>query len=270
MTRDRARKKAVRARMAATGEPYSVAARELDDPPAASAAVVREVIARVSATLAAPSARVENRRDSDFGSREPVPRSRPGPLGRLARLAAGAAWKRIAPEVDVAEVRERLLHQVGVGFVEPAAGRYQVDYDGYAQMFIDGQLFGGPSGFPLRPNNRVKKVPPPERDPLGLLRLLLGVTQARYSGAQAVRGTPCRAVAVVAGSAELTVWIDDEHVRRIESVWRAPGARHSGSVTETFELWEFGVPVGSLDWSRLPSFHGTGLPAARTASTGCK
>ena len=121
MTRDRARKKAVRARMAATGEPYSVAARELDDTPAASAAVVREVIARVNATLAAPSAWVENRRDSDFGSPEPVPRSRPSPLGRLARLAAGAAWKRIAPEVDVAEVRERLLHQVGVGFVEPAS-----------------------------------------------------------------------------------------------------------------------------------------------------
>jgi hypothetical protein len=42
-------------------------------------------------------------------------------------------------------------------------------------------------------------------------------------------------------------------------------------VTETFELWEFGVPVGSLDWSRLPSFRGTGLPAARIATcTGCK
>ena len=254
MTRDRARKKAIRARMAATGAPYSVAAHELDPQLPASDAVVREVIARVNATLAAPSARVEYRRDSDFGSPEPVPRPRPGPLGRLARLAAGATWKRIAPEMDVAEVRERFLHQVGVGFVEPAAGRYQVDYDGYAQMFSDGALFGGPSGAPLRPNNRVRRVPARERDPLGVLRLLLEVTQARYSGAEAVRGTPCRAVAVLAGSAELTAWIDDEHVRRIQSVWQAP----SGSVIQTFDLWEFGVPVGSLDWSRLPSFHATG------------
>ena len=254
MTRDRARKKAIRARMAATGEPYSVAARDLDDTPAARAAVVREVIARVNATLAAPSARVEYRRDSDFGSPEPVPRPRLGPLGRLARLTTRAAWKRIAPEVDVAEVRERFLRQVGVGFVEPAAGRYQVDYDGYAQMFTDGALFGGPSGAPLRPSNRVRRVPPRERDPLGVLRLLLEVTQARYAGAEAVRGTPCRAVAVLAGSAELTVWIDDEHVRRVRSLWRAP----SGSVIQVFELWEFGVPVGSLDWSRLPSFHATG------------
>ena len=42
VTRDRARKKAIRARMAATGEPYSVAARDLHDTPAARAAVVRE------------------------------------------------------------------------------------------------------------------------------------------------------------------------------------------------------------------------------------
>ena len=81
--------------------------------------------------------------------------------------------------------------------MEPAAGRYQVDYDGYAQMFIDGALFGGPSGAPLQPSNRVRRVPPRERDPLGVLRLLLEVTQARYSGAEAVRGTPCRAVAVL-------------------------------------------------------------------------
>jgi hypothetical protein len=29
-------------------------------------------------------------------------------------------------------------------------------------------------------------------------------------------------------------------------------------VIQVFELWEFGVPVGSLDWSRLPSFYATG------------
>jgi hypothetical protein len=29
-------------------------------------------------------------------------------------------------------------------------------------------------------------------------------------------------------------------------------------VKQTFELWDFGVPVGSLDWSRLPSFQAAG------------
>jgi hypothetical protein len=119
-------------------------------------------------------------------------------------------------------------------------------------------LFGGPSGALLRANNRVRRALPPEDDPLELLRLLRDVTRARYSGAESLRGTPCDAVAVLAGSAELTVWIDDEHVRRIQSEWRGPGPRRGGSVTLAFELWDFGVPVGSLDWSRLPSFRAPG------------
>jgi hypothetical protein len=266
VTRDRARKKAIRARMAATGEPYSVAARELDTTPPASDAAVREVIARVNATLAAPSARIEYRRESDLGPRPARPR--PGPVGRLARLAAGAAWKRIAPGVDAGELREAFFHPVGAGFVEPAAGRYQIDYGAYAQMYIDGELFGGQSGAPLRDNNRSRRAEPQNNDPLGLLGLLREVTQARYSRAETLRGTPCRVVAVLAGSAgltawlagsaELTVWIDDEHVRRIQSEARGPGPRHIGSVTQTFELWDFGTPAGSLDWTRLPSFRTPG------------
>ena len=257
MTRDRARKQAIRARMAATGEPYSVAARQLADAPPAGTGSLDEVIARVNATMAAPSARVEYRRDLDTGAPDRPPRPRPGLVGRLARLAAGAAWKRVAPEVevDVAQLRERFLHQVGVGFVAPAAGRYQIDFGGYAQAFFDGELFGGPSGAPLRPSNRVRRVPPRENDPLRVLGLLSEATQARYCGAETLRGTPCRAVAVLAASVELTVWIDHEHVRRIRSEWRDPDPRHSGSVKQTLELWDFGVPVGSLDWSCLPSFQ---------------
>ena len=255
MTRDRARKKAIRARMAAIEETYSVAARKLDAAPAASDAAVREVIARANTTLAAPSARIEYRRDSELVSPEQAVRRHPGPVGRLASLVAGAAWKRVAPEADVARLRERFLHQVGVGFVGPAAGRYQIDYGGYAQTYVDGTLFGGPPGAPLRAGNRPRRQRPPEDDPLGLLGLLREVTRARYSGTEALRGTRCRAVAVLAGSAELTVWIDDEHVRLIQSEWRAPTPRSVAAVTQTFELWDFGVPVGSLDWTSLPDFH---------------
>ena len=61
MTQDRARKKAVRARMAASGEPYSVAARKLAGQGPADDADRREVIARAQATLAAATARVEIR-----------------------------------------------------------------------------------------------------------------------------------------------------------------------------------------------------------------
>jgi hypothetical protein len=152
---------------------------------------------------------------------------------QLARLAAGAAWKRIAPGVDAGELlRGTFFHQAGVGFVEPAAGRYQIDYGAYAQMYMDGQLFGGLSGAPLGDNNRSRPELPRENDPLRLLGLLREVTRARYSGTETLRGTPCRAVAVLAGSAELTVWVDDEHVRRIQSEWhgRARCKRHEVSL----------------------------------------
>jgi hypothetical protein len=36
------------------------------------------------------------------------------------------------------------------------------------------------------------------------------------------------------------------------------GALEHVSRTATLELWDFGVPVDSLDWSRLPSFRAPG------------
>jgi hypothetical protein len=263
VTRDRARKKAIRARMAASGEPYSVAARKLDATPPGGDTAVREVIARVNATLTAPSARFEYRRETDIAPQQRQRQPRPGPAGRLARRAVSAVWKRLSPEVDAAELgemfREAFRHSVGVGLVEPAADRYQVDYGAYAQMYVDGQLWGGPSGAPLRANNRVRRAGQAS-DPLRLLRLLRAATQARYCGEETLRGTPCRAVAVRAGSAAFTVWVDDEHVRQIQPEWPGRGPRHSGSAktTETFEWWDFGVPADSLDWSHLPSFRAPG------------
>ena len=250
MTRDRARKRAIRARMAASGEPYSVAARKLDAMPPASDAAVREVIARANATLAAPSARFEYRRETDVAAQERRERPRPGPVGRLARRAARAVWERLSPEVDAAELgemfREAFRRTVGVGLVEPAERRYQVDFGAYAQMYFDGRLWGGPSGAPLR-TNRGRQATETADDPLGVLELLRGVTQARYCGEETLRGTPCRAVAVRAGAAAFTVWIDAEHVRRIESEWHGRGPHRGGSAktTTTFELWDFGVPAGS-------------------------
>ena len=263
MTRDRARKKAIRARMAVSGEAYSVAARKLDATPPANDTAVREVIARANATLAAPSARFEYRRETDAAVPERREQARPGPVGRLARRAAKSLWGRLSPEVDAAQLgemfREAFLHVAGVGFLEPAADRYQVDYGAYTQMYFDGQLWGGPPGFPLRAGNRDRRKGQVS-DPLRLLRVLRAATQARYLGEETLRGTPCRTVAVRAGAAACTVWIDDEHVRQIQPEYRGRGAGQSGpaKTTETFELWDFGVPADSLDWSHLPSFRAPG------------
>ena len=282
--------------MAATGEPYTVAARNLgvgslgvSGPPGAAQDAVRDVIACANRTLTAASARIEARSDADLPQgREWQGRRRPGLIGRLARFAGRAALERVAPGTDPADLLEAFLHQVGEGFVEPAAGRYLIDFGGYAQMLVDGRRFGGRSGAPLGPRHESRGKRRLD-DPFDLLRLAQNVTDARYAGAETVRGTPCRLVVATAGLAELTVWIDDQHVRRIQTVERASAASSrrattsasaptsasasptsasaptagasttstvSGtSKTDTLELWDFGVPVDSLDWSRLPAFR---------------
>ena len=263
VTRDRARKKAIRRRMAASGEPYNVAARKLPEQaplsgppgpaPANDAATVRVIIACAATTLAEPSARMEFRTDWEFAAR--AGRS-PGLAGRLVRRAARAAWARVAPDTDIASLRETFAHQVAVGYLEPARDRYLMNSGAYAEMRIDGTHFGGPPGAPLqrRPQSRAGAGGPEE--PLELLRLLQAATGARFTGEETLHGTACRLAAVTADSAELAVWADDEHIRRIQRVYSVPGEQGSTTKSLTLDLWDFGVPVDELDWSRLPSFAG--------------
>ena len=257
MTRDRARKKAIRARMAATGEPYSVAARKLAAAgPAGDAADVREIIARADKTLAEPSARIDFRIDTVL--RPEWPRPHPGLLGRLARFSARTVWERIAPDVSAADVREAFTHQAGEGFLEPGAARYQLDFGEYAEMRVDDGHFAGRPGTPLQARHRQRRPPTGLNEPLELLVLLPGTTDAHHVGDEMVRGTPCQMIAVRTGPAELTVWVDDQHVRRIRREEHASSGQASVSRIVSLELWDFGVPVSSLDWSRLPRFRAEG------------
>ena len=263
MTRDRARKKKIRARMAADGEPYSVAARKLSaqehqDTAAQDHVAVRDIIARTSATLAAPSARIEFRFDWATLVPWPAP-ARPGLIGRLARRAARAAWERIGSDEDPAALRDAFAHPVAVGFLEPAAGRYQIDWGHYAAMYVDGKRFEGPSGVLVQGRHSERRAPEPRSDPLALLRLPQGATGARHAGEETLRGTPCRVVAVTvpgtaSGPGELTVWLDDEHIRQVRFEELTPKL----SRTTTLELWDFGVPVDAPDRSHLPSFRSPG------------
>jgi hypothetical protein len=54
------------------------------------------------------------------------------------------------------------------------------------------------------------------------------------------------------------LWIDEEHIRRVRLEERASEKYSSVSKRRTLELWDFGVPADSLDWSRLPSFRTPG------------
>jgi hypothetical protein len=256
VTRDHARKKAIRARMDASGESYSTAARKLGADRATGDPVAADevIIARVNSTLASPGARIEIR--ADWGSRWGLGH-RSGPVGRLAMFAAKAAVKRISPETDLASVRERLkgalFQPAGEGFVEPASDRYQIDYGEIAEMQFNGQCYRGAPGTPLQQARQHGQEVP--ATPLELLRKLRDVTDARQVGHETVRGTPCQIIAARVGSAEFTVWIDDEHIRRVQSEESGSSERINLSLRKTLELWDFGAEDVSADWTHLPSFR---------------
>lgn len=258
MTKDHARKKAIRARMDASGEPYSTAARKLGAAEATGDPAADEVIiARVDATLASLRARLEMRSDwssdRDPGRQE---RRRPGRAERLATFAAKAAAKRISPETDLVSVREKLkqalLHPVGGGFVEPAADRYQIVFGRFAVMQVNGQHYRGVPGTPLQARHRSEEFPDA---PLELLRRLRNVTDAQQAGHETVRGTLCQIIAARVGSAGFTVWIDEEHVRRIQTEESGSSDRMNLSLRKTLELWDFGTEDISADWTHLPGFQ---------------
>lgn len=221
------------------------------------------VVAARERTLAAASARAELsiRHTVQWPVRS---RRRRGGLAEPLVVAGKAAGKRLWKLAR----RKARLYVTGEGVVDFDGRRYMVDYGAYAQLFVEGQLWGGRSGRPIstldpRPGDR----PPP----LWLFDLLAGVTHASDEGNEVVRGTTCRRFSIttdlsrasartpggVAAPAQprfedllalqVTVWLDDAHVRRL--------CRSTETMIETLELWDFGVAVADLDWSRVPTFR---------------
>jgi hypothetical protein len=219
VTQDRARKKAIRERMATSGEPYSVAARKLAAPgPASESEVVRAVTARAENTLAAPTARIEIRLYLD-GIWSPRGERRPALLARLAGSAVKAAWEGAISAKARTRLRDAFTRFAAAGIIEPAAGRYQLSGANPWAQYGD--------------------------DPLDWLRRLHSVSQAEYAGDETLRGTPCRKLAASDGILEFSVWIDEEHIRQVQTV--QPAGDEPGTMTKTVELWDFGVPARSPD-----------------------
>lgn len=144
------------------------------------------------------------------------------------------------------------------GVIDFQRRRYMMDFGSYAILYADGRQWGGASGRRLA---TLRAEEPKEIVPLWLPDLLDGVRAATEVGVETVRGAACRhfeadvdpahAASVLSGDwltqwveRPVDVWIDDAHVRRI-CAW-------ARSREQTLELWDFGLPVEQLDWTRLP------------------
>lgn len=273
MTKDRARKQDIRARMAASGEPYSVAARHLAGPGAAEPPIAAKVAACAGATAGEPGARMGIRVVIGLPwveTAQTPPGQRRGGVQGLARRLLGA-----------------LVHQgthiSGEGFAEPAARRYMIDGGGLGGFVCrEGMVEQGRHGRRLgRPRGEPEQFIVMHW--LWPLWALAGTVTARVDGTEAVRGVPCQrliaetdlARALAAGgngwpssfrpgagapaTAALAVWIDDRHVRRVRftqsptgEVSPEPADRADRASTVDVELWDFGASAAPLDWSRFP------------------
>jgi hypothetical protein len=236
------------------------------DPPAGPD--LDAVSACVQRTLDAPSVRVRYRYDLEL----------PGVTDEDRRQARGlrGLWRR-----GVGNFFNLLMHSAFAGFAEPAAGQYLVEHRGYAQLFADGRLYRGRAGRPLtaltpeRPGDADV-----DRNLFWPLWVLSGATGARFDGSE----TPGRRYIVQADLDQaaaarnltgdwpvhfvkdpppphppaFTVWTDGQYVRGVRFAKQAGNDITSdldgyGALTQ-LELWDFGVSVAHLDWSRLPDF----------------
>jgi hypothetical protein len=233
-----------------------------------------EVVACVERTLSVSRAWIELARDWTFT----WPQNRPGvhrrggllrPVGRLARTAGRAvgkaAWRRWTEDHDPG-------HLSAEGIIEPPARRHMIDFGSYAEIYKDGERWGGRSGRSL-----ATLAPwPADRliDLWWLMDVLRGTTAATVEGQETLRGARCRRIAaqVDLGRASaltegglhvpsverfedlsalpLTVWIDGQHVCRVRFREGDPG-----SSTLTLDLVDLDPDAGDLDWGRLPTFR---------------
>lgn len=256
--------------------------------PVSGVEAAREIVACAERTLAAASARIELHTEM-----KPPPDGWPRPrrakerlAGMLSMLLLRTMW-RLATRFRGAFRRrganrmpgfEQMFgaggfQLVGAGVAQPAQDKYMIDYGSYAKLHAEGTTFSGRSGRSLQ---ELHPSPLGEGagDGLWLLRLLPGTTNASPEGTDTLHGTVCRRLAAhvdmeraAAASAQqlpppqvgsfeelralpVTVWIDGQHVRRIRFE-HGTMPKH----LNTLDLWEFGVPVDDLDWSRLPAFR---------------
>jgi hypothetical protein len=142
------------------------------------------------------------------------------------------------------------------GVIDLTQRRYMLFDDEYAQLYSDGRVWGGDPGEKL-----VRWKGFREADPLALrpLDALQAVTSARKGGREQVRGVSCEIFACdvdaqrlfhewssQVSTLQMTVGVDGGgYVRRVQV--------YAEDRTWTIELWDFGLVVEDLDWTRLPT-----------------
>jgi len=207
---------------------------------AGSADLISEVVGVRERTLAAGNARIQLVSELLLES----PRREPSAFGRLVARTAKAAGAML---MRTPLRRLNFRRRVGEGVIDMVGRRYMLDYGHFAVLYTEGKLWGGRSGRAIATLEPWDEERP--REPLWLLDLLAGLTEATEIDTEVVRGTPCRhlrvavdvsraskatpgGVAVPARSSfnellalPMEVWSDDPTCGGCTSAWNATGPR---------------------------------------------
>jgi hypothetical protein len=257
VTSDHARKKAIRDRMAVTGEPYAEASRNLG---ATGTDAASAVIAAATRTLDAPCCRIVLRQEE---VKEPAaPR---GPLWSAAAVAGRAIGSRV-PRGLAESFSSNWSKE---GFASPSTDQYMISWGNRSEAAVGGQLYLGHPGRLVAEIPFTMPVSFSRDHPLWLVALLHGATDASFECEEDVRGVRCRKYAVrpklredTRPPEELIAWLDARHARQVRVV--AGGHTYKADIfgkvsygrglrtTTTLELRDFGMSADELDWSRFP------------------
>ena len=197
---------------------------------------------------------------------EPAPEA---PAPRRSPLNAGLrAVGAVVGSVGKAAFLLLLRKQSAEGVLDVANDRYMMDLGGYAMLGIGPHRWSGRSGREIATLPEIRRT---RWEPLWLLAMLEGATEAEPTGTETVHGVVCRRFAVCADvtraaaavgrdlllpAAEtysdllrvpLECWLDDEgRIRRV--------VLETGNTVLGLDLLAFSVDE-PLDWSRLPTFR---------------
>jgi len=144
------------------------------------------------------------------------------------------------------------------GVIDLRSRRYMLP-GAYAQLYADGQLWGGAPGRSLSTLRGDRRA---DATPLWLWELVDGISDLRPIGLEQVRGARCQHLTALlerhhasealpsrwfedGDTLRPEVWIDDDgQIRRVQV--------HADDRSQAIELWEIGADVEGLDWTRLP------------------
>jgi len=159
-----------------------------------NAQLAQHVVECAQRTLAARGVKIDWRDESNFEFPPTTARWRRR-KGGLLPLMGKLLWKTIKSGFKLAVHDVKFGALAAKGVLDPATGRFMIDFGSFAQVYDGENTYGGRSGRPIATLNPFR-TPGRSHEVMWLLRMLGGTTDATKEGADVLHGRSCVRFAV--------------------------------------------------------------------------